>query len=343
MGVLYHELSVLYQAFANAETSPLADLPIQYADFAAWQREWLQGEVLESQLSYWKKQLDGAPVVLNLPTDRPRPTMQSFRGARQSVELSTELTQGLKTLSRKEGVTLYMTLLAAFQTLLHRYTGQDDIVVGSPIANRNRIEIEGLIGFFVNTLVLRTDHSGNPTFRELLRRVREMALEAYAHQDLPFEKLVEELRPDRDLSRSPLFQVMFVFQNAPARELSFKGLNVSPVRVAGETAKFDLTLSVNEVPAGLRASLQYSTDLFDEATITRLLGHFEILLEGIVANPEQRISELPLLTEAEKHQLLVEWNDTKRDYPSDKCIHQLFEEQVERTPEATRLFLKTSS
>ena len=275
MGVLYRELSALYQAFANEEPSPLADLPIQYADFAAWQREWLQGEVLETQLSYWKKQLDGVPAVLNLPTDRPRPARQSYRGARQSIELSSELTQGLKALSRKEGVTLYMTLLAAFQILLHRYTGQDDIVVGSPIANRNRIEIEGLIGFFVNTLVLRTDHSGNPTFRELLRRVRETALEAYAHQDLPFEKLVEELRPDRDLSRSPLFQAMFVFQNAPAGELNFKGLNVSPMRMAGETTKFDLTLSVHEGAPGLRAALQYSTDLFDEATITRISGAFQ--------------------------------------------------------------------
>jgi amino acid adenylation domain-containing protein len=334
MGVLYRELSALYQAFANEEPSPLPDLPIQYADFAAWQREWLQGEVLESQLSYWKKQLAGAAAVLNLSTDRPRPARQSYRGARQSIELSSELTQGLKALSRKEGVTLYMTLLAAFQILLHRYTGQDDIVVGSPIANRNRIEIEGLIGFFVNTLVLRSDHSGNPTFRELLPRVRETALEAYAHQDLPFEKLVEELRPDRDLSRSPLFQVMFVLQNAPAGELNSKGLNVSPMRMAGETTKFDLTLSVHEGGPGLRAGLQYSTDLFDEATIARMLGHFETLLEGIVANPEQRISDLPILTEAEKHQVLVEWNETKRDYPKDKCIHQLFEEQVKRTPEA---------
>ena len=225
------------------------------------------------------------------------------------------------------------TLLAAFQTLLHRYTGQDDIVVGSPIANRNRIEIEGLIGFFVNTLVLRTDHSGNPAFREVLRRVRETALEAYAHQDLPFEKLVEELRPDRDLSRSPLFQAMFVFQNAPVGELNCKGLNVSPMRMAGETTKFDLTLSVNEGAPGLRAGLQYRTDLFDDATITRFLGHFKMLLEGIVANPEQRISDLPILNEAERHQLLVEWNETKRDYPKDKCIHELFEEQVKRTPE----------
>jgi len=333
MGVLYRELSALYQAFANEEPSPLADLPIQYADFAVWQRDWLRGEVLENQLSYWKKQLGGIPAVLNFPTDRPRPARQSYRGARQSIELSSELTQRLKTLSRKEGVTLYMTLLAAFQTLLHRYTGQDDIVVGSPIANRNRIEIEGLIGFFVNTLVLRTDHSGNPAFREVLRRVRETALEAYAHQDLPFEKLVEELRPDRDLSRSPLFQAMFVFQNAPVGELNCKGLNVSPMRMAGETTKFDLTLSVNEGAPGLRAGLQYRTDLFDDATITRFLGHFKMLLEGIVANPEQRISDLPILNEAERHQLLVEWNETKRDYPKDKCIHELFEEQVKRTPE----------
>jgi amino acid adenylation domain-containing protein len=336
-GVLYRELSALYQAFANGEPSPLADLPIQYANFAVWQREWLQGEVLESQLSYWRKQLEGAPVILNLPTDRARPAIQSFRGARQSIELSVELTRELKTLSRKEGVTLYMTLLAAFQTLLHRYTSQDDIVVGSPIANRNRIEIEGLIGFFVNTLVLRTDHSGNPTFRELLHRVRETALEAYAHQDLPFEKLVEELRPDRDLSRSPVFQAMFVLQNAPARELSFEGFTVSPVRVAGETAKFDLTLSLNEGTPGLRGVLQYNTDLFDEATITRMLGHFQTLLEGIVANPEQRIGELPLLTEPEKDQLLVEWNETKADYPKDKCIHELFETQVEKTPDAVAL------
>ena len=237
-----------------------------------------------------------------------------------------------------------MTLLAAFQTLLHRYTGQDDIVVGSPIANRNRTEIEGLIGFFVNTLVLRTDLLEILPSVNCCTRVREMALEAYAHQDLPFEKLVEELRPDRDLSRSPLFQVMFVFQNAPAMERRFKGLNVSPVKVAGETAKFDLTLSVSEANSALRASLQYNTDLFDEATITRMLGHFRDLLEGIVDNPEQRISELPLLTEAEKHQLLVEWNDTKRIILRDKCIHQLFEEQVEQHAGShRRWFSKTSS
>ncbi len=334
MGVLYRELSVLYPAFANSRPSPLPVLPIQYIDFATWQRDWLQGEVLETQLSYWKKQLEGIPLVLNLPTDRPRPTIQSFRGASQYVELPNDLTQGLKSLSRKEGVTLYMTLLAAFQTLLHRYTGQDDIVVGSPIANRNRVEIEGLIGFFVNTLVLRTVFSGNPSFCELLPQVRELALDAYAHQDLPFQKLVEELQPERSLSHSPLFQAMFVFQNAPSTALSFEGLSVSPVRISGKTAKFDLTLTLHQESQGLRGSLQYNTDLFDDETIKRVLGHFQTLLAGIVADPGQNIATLPLLTPQERHQLLIEWNDTEADYPADKSIHQLVEEQAERTPDA---------
>ena len=318
----------------NGHPSPLVDLPIQYADFAVWQREWLQGEVLERQLSYWKKQLEGIPAVLNLPTDHPRPAVQSFRGKTQSIELSKELTEGLKALSRKEGVTLFMTLLAAFQTLLYRYTGQEDVVVGSPIANRNRSEIEGLIGFFVNTLVLRSNFSGNPTFKELLAQVREMALGAYAHQDLPFEKLVEELQPERSLSHSPLFQVMFVLQNAPSTAAKFEGLSASPVPIGAETAKFDLTLSMSETEEGLRGSLQYNTDLFDDATIARMSGHLQTLLEGIVANPDQRISQLPILTQAEEHQLLLEWNDTQEDYPKDKCIHELFEMQVEKSPDA---------
>ena len=279
MGVLQRELSVLYRAFMNGHSSPLVDLPIQYGDFAKWQGEWLQGEVLERQLSYWKGQLEGIPAVLNLSTDHPRPAVQSFRGRTQSIELSKGLTEGLKGLSRKEGVTLFMVLLAAFQTLLYRYTGQGDVVVGSPIANRNRSEIEGLIGFFVNTLVLRSDLSGNPSFRELLGRVRKMALEAYEHQDLPFEKLVEELQPERSLSYSPLFQVMFVLQNAPSTELELEGLGVSRLRVGGETAKFDLTLSMHETVEGLSGSLQYNTDLFDDATITRMLGHLQRLLE----------------------------------------------------------------
>ena len=334
MGILSWELTVFYKAFSAGHPSPLPELSIQYGDFAEWQREWLQGEVLERQLSYWKRQLEGIPAVSNLPTDRPRPAVQSFRGKTQYLELTKELTEGLKALSRKEGVTLFMTLLAAFRTLLYRYTKQEDIVVGSPIANRNRSEIEGLIGFFVNTLLLRTDCSGNPSFRELLGRVRKTALEAYEHQDLPFEKLVEELQSERSLSYSPLFQVMFVLQNAPSTTLSFEGLSVSPLRVGAERAKFDLTLSIHETPEGLSGALHYNTDLFDDATITRILGHFEIMLEGIVREPKQFISDLPILTEADKHQLLVEWNDTKRGYPKDKCIHELFEEQVERSPDA---------
>jgi hypothetical protein len=340
MGVLHRELSVVYRAFCRSESSPLAELPIQYADFAVWQREWLQGEVLESQLSYWKKQLEGIPAVIDLPTDRPRPAVQSFRGKRQSIKLSKELMQGLKALSRKEGVTLFMTLLAAFQTLLYRYTGQEDIVVGSPIANRNRTEIEGLIGFFVNTLVLRSNLSDNPSFRKLLARVRQTALEAYEHQDLPFEKLVEALNPQRSLSHSPLFQVMFILQNAPSTALSFERLSVSPLRVGAETAKFDMTLSMHESVDGLRGSLQYNTDLFDDATITRLLGHLQVLLEGVVANPDERIGHLRILSDTEKRQLLIERNDTKGDYPQYKCIHELFEEQVEKSPDAVAVIFE---
>ena len=334
IGVFYRELSVLYRAFTNGEPSPLMDLPVQYTDFAVWQREWLQGEMLEKQLSYWKNQIEGIPGVLHLPTDRPRPAVQSYRGKRQSIELSKELTEGLKALSRKEGVTLFMTLLAVFQTLLYRYSGQKDIVVGSPIANRNWAEIEGLIGFFVNTLVLRTDTSENPTFRKLLQRVQTTALEAYEHQDLPFEKLVEELKPERSLSHSPLFQVMFVLQNAPSNSLNVERLSVSPLRIGAETAKCDLTLSMRESVDGLKGSLQYKTDLFDEETIIRMLGHFRVLIEGVIADPSQRLACLPVLTQPEKHQLLREWNVTKRDYPRDSCIHELFEAQVERSPDA---------
>ena len=325
MGVLFREMAVLWEAISTGKPSPLPDLPVQYADFALWQRDWLQGEVLESQLAYWKQQLAHSPPVLELPTDRPRPAAQTYRGVKQSLVLSKSLTEALKSLSQKEGATLFMTLLAAFQTLLHRYTGQDDIVVGSPIAGRTRIETEELIGFFVNTLVLRTGLSGEPTFRELLRRVREVALGAYDHQGLPFEKLVEELRPERNLSHSPLFQAMFVLQNTPMQVLELPGLILSSLELESGTAKFDLTLSMYERELGLRAYLAYNTDLFDTSTIKRMLDHFQTLIEGVVANPDQPVGELPLSTEAERHQLLVEWNDTKEDYPQDQCIHELFE------------------
>ena len=337
MGILVQEMATLYEAFSHGTVPSLPELPIQYADFAEWQREWLQGEVLESQISYWKEQLGGNLPIVELPTDHPRPAVQTYRGKRKSRVLRKTLHEALKALSQREGVTLFMTLLAAFQTLLHRYTGQDDIIVGSATANRNRLEIEGLIGFFVNTLVLRTDLSGNPTFRELLKRVREVALGAYAHQDLPFDKLVEELQVPRDLSYNPLFQVMFVLQNAPMEPLQLSGLTLSPLEAETDTAKFDLTLELTEGPEGLTSSIEYNTDLFDSDTIERMVGHFQTLLQGIVANPDARLSELPLLTEPERHQLLVEWNATQTDYPRDKCIHELFEEQVERTPDAVAL------
>jgi amino acid adenylation domain-containing protein len=334
MGVFYQELTTLYAAFVRGKPSPLSEPPLQYADFALWQREWLQGDLLEEQLSYWKQRLADVPTVLELPIDRPRPAVQTYRGAVHRFALPTALSEALKALSRQEGATLFMTLLAAFQVLLYRYTGQDDILVGAPIANRTQAECEGLIGFFVNTLVLCTDLAGNPNFRELLRRVREVALGAYAHQDLPFERLVEELQPERDLSRNPLFQVMFDLQNAPLPALDLPDLTVQPLTVDYGTAKFDLTLSVQETAQGLNGLLEYNTDLFDEATIMRLAGHFQTLLEGITADPAQPIGTLPLLTEAERQYLLVDWNATRTDYPREMCVHQLFEAQVERTPDA---------
>ncbi|MGJ5629727.1 non-ribosomal peptide synthase/polyketide synthase [Nostoc sp. CALU 1950] len=333
MGVFIEELQALYNAYSQGQPSPLLPLPIQYADFALWQRQWLQGEVLNSQLSYWKQQLANAPTFLSLPTDRPRPAVQTFNGAYLEFALSVELTQQLTLLSQKQGVTLFMTLLAAYNTLLYRYTGQSDILVGSPIANRDRTEIEGLIGFFVNTLVMRTNLTENPTFSELLTRVRDMAMEAYSHQYLPFEMLVEALQPERDLSHTPLFQVMFVLQNAPTSGLEMSKLNVSSLPVKLTTSRFDLTLIMQNSPTGLIGLWEYSTDLFDASTIDRMTSHFVTLLESIVANPQQQISQLPLLSEVEQQKLLFEWNDTQVDYPLDKCIHQLFEEQVELTPD----------
>jgi Condensation domain len=308
MGVLHRELSVLYEAFSRSQPSPLPELSIQYADYAVWQREWLQGEVLESQLSYWKKQLGGIPAVLDLPTDRPRAAVQSHRGGRQTIELAKELTEGLKALSRKEGVTLFMTLLAAFQTLLYRYTKQEDIVVGSPIANRNRTEIEGLIGFFVNTLVLRSRFSGNPTFKELLSQVRETALAAYAHQDLSFEKLVEEMHPERSLNHTPLFQVLFNMADQGHSKLDLLGLTVERISSSQAESKFDLTLYVREENGQIRFNLVYRVDLFDAATISGMLGCFQNLLDEIVAKPEQHIANLLLWSDPEKEKLISDFN-----------------------------------
>nr|WP_315788442.1 amino acid adenylation domain-containing protein [Fischerella sp. JS2] len=332
IGVFVSELSALYQAFCNRQVSPLAELPIQYADFAAWQRQWLTADVLNSQLAYWQKQLAGAPAVLELATDYPRLAVQTFRGANYSFQISPQLSVALQNFSQQRDCTLFMTLLAAFKTLLHRYSGSEDIVVGSPIANRNHAQIEELIGFFVNTLVLRTKLESNLTFEEFLTQVREVALEAYAHQDLPFELLVEKLQLERSLSHTPLFQVMFVLQNAPHSQLELPGLNWSVLESDSSTAKFDLTLFVEEVNCGLKATFEYNTDLFEVDTIERMAGHLQTLLSGIVANPQQQLWQLPLLTEAEKVQFL-EWNNTEVEYPN-SCIHQLFSAQVERTPDA---------
>ena len=334
MGVFVRELSALYQAFSTGRPSPLAGLPIQYADFAAWQREWLQGAVLEGQLGYWQEQLAGAPGLLELPTDRPRPAVQSSRGASAAFALEAELTQGLKALSQRARVTLFMTLLGAFMVLLARYSRQEDIVVGSPMANRTHSQTEGLIGFFVNTLVLRADLSGDPPFEELMGRVRRVALEAYAHQEVPFERVVEALQPERSLSHSPLFQVLFALQTAPVGESVLPGLSLSPLTLERVTAQFDLSLELSEAEGRLVGVWEYSTELFEAATIERLGAHFQTLLEGIVADPKRRLSELPLLPEAEWRQVVVEWNATEAEYPKERCIHQLFEAQVERTPEA---------
>ena len=332
MGVFIEELTALYNAVNQGQVSPLKPLPIQYTDFAIWQRKWFRGEVLENQLNYWKKQLAEAPTFLPLPTDKPRPARQSFTGAHQEFQLSLELTQKLTELSQQQGVTMFMTLLAAYGTLLYRYTGQSDILIGTPIANRNRREIESLIGFFVNTLVMRTDCSENPSFQELLMRVREMSLGAYAHQDLPFEMLVEALQPERNLSHTPLFQVMFALENTPLSEVKMSGLTIDSLPLEWGIAKFDLTLSMQNTETGLMGVWEYNTDLFNSETVERMNGHFLTLLEGIIANPNERVSQLPLLTKVEQQQLLIDGHNTQVDYPADKCIHQLFEEQVERTP-----------
>ena len=350
LGVLIQEIAALYPAFASNRPSPLLELPIQYADFAYWQRQCLQGEFLATQLGYWQQQLDGISL-LNLPTDRPRLAAQTYQGARQPLQLSPSLSAALLALGQQEGVTLFITLLAAFQVLLYRYTQQEDIAIGSPIANRNHSEVEGLIGFFVNSLVLRTDLSGNPTFREVLKRVKDVALGAYAHQDLPFEKLVEELHPERNLNQNPLFQVVFALQNAPMTALELPDLTLSALPFETETTRFDLELHLWEPNTqtglwtdssdGISGFVIYSTDLFDDATIARMLEHFQTLLAGIVANPDCQIGQLPLLSKSELNTLLVEWNDTQLEYSQNKCIDRLFESIAEQCPDAIALVSET--
>ncbi|HKH47513.1 MAG TPA: amino acid adenylation domain-containing protein [Thermoanaerobaculia bacterium] len=336
-GVLIREIAALYPAFLAGGPSPLPELPIQYADFSAWQRRRLQGEALEAEVAYWRERLLGAPPVLELPADRPRSSPQSDRGALRIVRLAPDLSAEVAALARREGATLFMTLLAAFQTLLQRSSGQDDVSVGAPVAGRNRVETERLIGFFVNTLVLRTDLSGDPTFRELLARVRTLTLDAFRHQDLPFEKLVEEIRPERSLSHTPLFQAMLTLQNAPREELELPGLRLRPLAMEPGTAKLDLLLELAEDPSGIAGTLHYRTEMFEAATMERLVGHFQRLLEGAAGDPARRISELPWLSAGELHQVLWEWNDSRAELAGEPTLHRLFEAQAARTPHAVAI------
>ena len=333
--IFVRELTTLYGAFSKGAPSPLPELPLQYADYAHWQRQTLRGALLEQQLAYWREQLSGAPALLELPSDHPRPPVQTFRGRRQAFHLDPKLTARLETLSQASGTTLFMTLLAAFAVLLQRYSGQEDIVVSAPIANRTQREIESLIGFFTNTLVLRTDLSGDPTFRVLLERVRQISLEAYAHQELPFEQLVEALQPERSLSYAPLFQVMFVFQNAPLEPIDLPDLTFAPVELEQGSAKFDLTLLMEASPQSLQGAFEYNMDLFETATVVQMSEHFQNLLVSVAANPEQPISQIPLLSATERRMIVNEWNNTAHDFPQELCLHQLFETQAARTPNLT--------
>jgi amino acid adenylation domain-containing protein len=333
-GILIHEMAALYRAFAAGEPSPLPDLPIQYADFAAWQREWLSGPVLESQLAYWRRQLADPPPALELPTDRPRPPRPTLAGAHRLRLLPPALAQDLRALGRNHLATLFMSLLSAWTALLARLTRASDLTLGSPIANRNRQEIEGLIGFFVNTLVLRLRVEGGLPFNELLGHAREVTLEAAAHQDLPFERLVEELAPERDLRQTPLFRVMFVVQNAPAREIELPGISWTAVPVETGAANFDLTLTFDDTPQGLRTRLEYKRELFDAASIERLLDQLEVLAAAAAADPGRPVSELPMLREGERHQLLVELAAGAEEHPADERLESLFDRQAGRSPDA---------
>ncbi|MDZ8079259.1 MAG: amino acid adenylation domain-containing protein [Nostoc sp. DcaGUA01] len=335
-GVFLRELSTLYAAFSTNQPSPLPELPIQYADFAIWQRDRIQGEFLATKLKYWKQQLSGELPVLQLPADRPRPTVTTFAGAKQYFTFSTTLTNALKQLSQREDATLFMSLLAAFNILLYRYTDQEDILIGSPIANRNRAELEGILGLFVNTLVLRNNLSGNPSFRELLHRVRQVTLDAYAHQDLPFEMLVEKLQPERDLSRNPFYEVMFVLQNTPTSVQEVSGLTLHTLEFDSGTSQLDIFLSMFESQEGLTGCLEYNTDIFDATTISQFIKNYQTLLENIVANPEQHIYDLSLLTPVEEEQLLFKFNQSSAEYKN-LSLDQLFEQQVELTPDSIAL------
>jgi amino acid adenylation domain-containing protein len=334
VSLLNKELKMFYAYHTAGEPTMLGDFPIQYGDFSVCQREWLHGEVLENQLQYWKERLAGAPPVLELPTDRPRPVVQSFNGGRDCMMFDRDTADAVKALSRQERSTLFMTLLAILQVLLYRYTHQQDIVVGFPISGRQQKETKGLIGLFVNTLALRTDLSGNPSFYEILRRVRENARDAYAYQGLPFEKIVEELKPERSLGYNPLVQVIFTLEGFSIEALHLDSFAIQPEEIDSGVEKFDLTVSAKETPEGLRFFWSYNSDIFNPDTIERMMRHFQRLLKQIVEHPDKPISDYELLAPEERQQLLFDWNATEANYPKEQCIQQLFEAQVARTPEA---------
>jgi len=333
--VLFRELRTFYLAYCADQTAELPELPIQYADYAVWQREWLRGEVLEKHLSYWKTQLAGAPMLLELPTDRPRPATQSFEGARQFLKCPDGMLDNIKLLCRQEGATLFMTMLAAFGTLLYRWSGQEDMLIGTPVSGRSRTEVEPLIGYFSNSVVLRLAIGGDPTFRELMRRVKEVSLAAYSYQDLPFEKLVIEMQPQRDLSYSPMYQIMFSVGEHKDLGLELPGLEISPIIIDRGVAKFDMTFGMTEFRKDLMCNIEYCTALFDTSTMQRLANHFQNLLQGIMTNPDQHISQLPMLSAEDRREILFGWNNTDRNYPRDFFVPHFFERQVENTPDAT--------
>jgi amino acid adenylation domain-containing protein len=336
-GILVQEFAEFYEAYVNERRPALPEMGIQYGDYAVWQKDWLAGGSLQSQLAYWKDQLQDAAPVLELPTDRPRPALQSHLGAHHTFLISKELTQALKALSQREGCTLFMTLLALMDVLLYRYSGQSDILIGTPIANRNRVEVEKLIGFFVNTLVMRARVDRGDSFLTLLRQQREVALGAYGNQDLPFEKLVEAIQPERSLSHTPLFQVLLVLQNAPVEEIRLPGLNVKLLERQAGTSKFDLTMTVVEKGEGLSCNVEYSTDLFDEGSIERLGGHFSRLAEAAAADAGTRVIDMRMLGEEERNELVYEFNRTEREYPRRGSIQEIFERQAERLGEKVAL------
>ncbi|MEY2930718.1 MAG: hypothetical protein RL033_1467, partial [Pseudomonadota bacterium] len=347
MGVLINEFSALYAAFAHGQADPLPALAVQYADYAVWQRRWIAGDVLQRQLDFWRAHLSGAPALLELPTDRPRPALQDFAGASLGFELDAALSAALKDLSRRHGTTLFMTLLAAWATLLARLSGQHAVVIGTPVANRTRAEVEPLIGFFVNTLALRVDLSANPSMADLLAQVRASTLAAQAHQDIPFEQVVEALNPPRSLAHSPVFQVMFAWQNAPEGALELPGLQLQAVESGSgsgsDSVKFDLELSMHEAGDCIVGSFGYASALFDAATIARQLGHWQTLLRALVAQEARPVHQLPLLSGPERDQLLHGFNATDAAFPAERCIHELFEAQAARSPQATALVFEDTS